>query len=716
MFFSNKRFLYNATILALFIFSLPLGAQNTFEVIGLEGRATIQRGNERTELSPGERISDNDLVETHFQSRLTARLGDNNLIILGSNSNTLFNISETQEDDSPLVEANFTLFAGGIFARAESGCILRIYTSNAVAETQYGAISTVVEARTGETGIQVLGGTASARNIAQQRGIELNSGFTTMIHPGREPTAPLYMTMRHVTVLRHFFGEEYISSQLTRSGINPTQERSGTGRLSMSQTAAGRDSGDEEIHGPLFSEKVIWGAILNDKYSFGGRWRPVEPLSDMDRQTFIGLNTGISGAYSTNPHFLLLGGFNFSFMSLGLSFRGLTNADGEFVSNFSSLDGLLAFIDYVTIGSDRNYLRLGSFENLTYGNGLIVNNFRTFSPNHVFKPLALKFQFANVGTYNLGGFLQNIFNPSVGGINLELTPGVYRFSAGYYFDFDQHDIFKDKVNSRFIYTPSPDSIVFRNENQTKSALQIVESGFETELFHSYNFTLRTSFDYAFLIHNGRRKGKLFRAPAFSFDWNGIEAGLGLITESGHMISAQFNGSYIGNRAHLFYSEPSGVSDTLVSQNMQLSSERKSQGIFAGFRINPVSGSSVEAYFKHDYKNSVYSGSDNDSTISLSADFSFDLRLSINDTLLSFCRYASVFIRQSNGTLFSDGSTYFNSPGFEYGFEVITKPLFLNLSFMTQGRFYYINSGKMVNDSKNGLKAAFDAQMGVMWEF
>jgi len=61
-----------------------------------------------------------------------------------------------------------------------------------------------------------------------------------MIFPGKEPTAPLYITYKHVSVLKHFFGEDYIISELEAAGIKPTEDKSSRSSLLSQDQLFGR--------------------------------------------------------------------------------------------------------------------------------------------------------------------------------------------------------------------------------------------------------------------------------------------------------------------------------------------------------------------------------------------------------------------------------------------------------------------------------------------
>ncbi|MBD3345700.1 MAG: hypothetical protein GF401_11625, partial [Chitinivibrionales bacterium] len=397
---------FNFLFFLLCINGLLMG-QQSFEITHLEGNAKVQRSQKRSweELTLGKELYDNDIVETFFQTRLILSFGDNNILILGSNSKLLLNIVEKEENGQTVHDVSVTLFAGGVFAKAVSKCFISIYTANAVATTGDGAISAIVEEKTGETGFQVLGGNVKTRNIAQQDALNLVSGQTTMIFPGKEPTAPLYITYRHVTVLKHFFGNEYIENELASAGIQPTSDHTSTNRKSFTDGFMAGKPGVGRVEGGFqkrtFTLNRIYESILADQNENEKEYSPItKPGQIFDNRATIEFTTSFARANgSFFPAFILKPSYSLPFLNIGLRFSVAANYEQLGVHQFSEPSGFLDLIDYAETGfpiADRKgFLKfsLGGIKDYTLGKGIVVNNYTNINPYSLFHPMGLTGKF-----------------------------------------------------------------------------------------------------------------------------------------------------------------------------------------------------------------------------------------------------------------------------------------------------------------------------------
>jgi len=138
-------------------------------------------------ISVGTKLADNDIIETYFQTKVTIKMADGTIVLFGSNSKALLNISSKEIAGRKITEASFSLFNGGMLAKAINMANVIIFTTNAVGTIDSGTLSVIVDAKSGETGFLELGGKAVVRNISQQKGMDLSTGFTTIVIPGRSP-------------------------------------------------------------------------------------------------------------------------------------------------------------------------------------------------------------------------------------------------------------------------------------------------------------------------------------------------------------------------------------------------------------------------------------------------------------------------------------------------------------------------------------------------
>jgi hypothetical protein len=105
-----KKSIYSIVISLLF-FHLT-GAQPTFKITLLDGTAKVQRSQKKSweNLSLGDEINDNDIVETFFQTKTAFQFGTDNTLILGSNTRALCNIKEVEEEKGKILDVNIPKF------------------------------------------------------------------------------------------------------------------------------------------------------------------------------------------------------------------------------------------------------------------------------------------------------------------------------------------------------------------------------------------------------------------------------------------------------------------------------------------------------------------------------------------------------------------------------------------------------------------------------
>lgn len=704
------------------VFVTLLSAQTSFDVMSITGTAKVQRSDKKTweKISAGTRIFDNDLVETFFQTKLILTFGQNSMVILGSNSKALLNISKRSAQDS-LSIVNLTLFGGGIFTKDIGKTHVSIYTANAVGEMDSGSVSTVADVTSGETGFQSLGGHIYVRNIAQQKGIDLHAGMTTMILPNKEPADPLYITHRHFAVLKHFFGDEYIESQMKESGIEPTDEKGSGTRYPLSQhlVSDANKNADQGMYKSRFNPDRIYGIILEDRKKDTKFYTPIrKPSYAADNRITLNLATDF-GFYDekSKPSYTISPGINFKLLSAALRFTIAEDFNDEIKYGFDSPSGLLDKIDHIKIGRDSTYLYAGSLTDYTLGYGLVVNNFTNDDPREIFHPLGVKGQLQFLDM-SLRAFLSDVLNPRIGGVYFSMEPSQYNLGLGYYFDFDQYTGSSELVNPRYFDLPEAKSPVPDPDKDISNA-HIYEINFASDLINHHTLRIRLAFELAQKLLDGN-DGLLVRFPSVNFDFNHVGAGLSFITESGRLISNQFGSQYLLNRYRLG-SNLSGDGDTLVTQNNYLSKERLTFGMQLFLRANPIKGLDFDFNFKQDVFGRdqirlIQTDSTGDSSMDVSGDFSYRLVCRFNNELIPFIKYGELYIQQFHGMIFPFAGGYGTSWGFEYGGHLMTKQLFLNTAIVIGAKSLYIDNAKYLNNKVDLDDRLFEVYGGLQIGF
>lgn len=699
-------------------------AQNSFSILTIDGTARVQRANKRTweTLEQGAELSNNDLVETFFQTKLNLKFGANNMVIVGSNSKVLLNITEKNDNNRELSDVSLTLFGGGVFSKAITDCRITIYTANAMGVMDSGAVTTVAEGKTGETGFQSLGGLINVRNIAQQKGIELRSGLTTMIQPNKEPTAPLFITHRHVAVLKHYFGDAYITAELDASGIKPTDERMDN-RSSFS-TQADRASGtDEGMYRPLFNLNKIYGSILEDQAASHTFYSPItEPVgltgergAMLSLHNDIGILSGGTVLPSVRPAFYWKAGI----MDAGIRLSFVNIGSNRFNSGFTSLAGALDKIDHLTLGSatGRWSFHAGELRDITFGYGLIVDDFTNTGLNNDFHSLGVHAHMRISDEATIRVFTSDVSAPYVTAAYMELNPSTYCFGFGYAADFNQYANHIDNQDMRYMLIPRSDTL-YPDISEKRSPVHCYMVDFTADIADYYDLRLRVTAEFAQKIFDGRG-GYVIRIPSFHCDLKKTSFGLGFIMESGRLLSHQFNSSYMDNRYRIKSDIQNEYMDSVVTLNNRLSRDRRTYGFSLFYRMNPVRGADIDfSWQQHVFGNSAIIDILPDTTLSrpVTMDFSFKLRAAVNDTLIRFIKHAQISLEQAHGRLFPADALPFLSWTFIGGYDLTTIPLFSNIALETGGRFFYFDSGKKRDDTVTGQKFVFEARIGANWRF
>jgi hypothetical protein len=697
-------------VAALLLFAVSVSRAQTFEVISLDGSAKVQRVQKKDleNLSIGSQLHDNDIIESYFQTKCVLRFGKGNIVIVGSNSKMLLNIREKETNPGIILsDANLTLFSGACFVKAISQAHIGVYTSNAVGETENGSFSTVVESKSGETGFQILGGNAKTRNIAQKEGINLGSGQTTMIFPGKEPTAPLYITYKHVSVLKHFFGEDYIVSELEAAGIKPTEDKSSRSSLLSQDQFFGRGSSqDLSTYKVPFSLNKIYGAILEDRDKNRNVYCPIRkpgrPASAKNKLTFEQRTSIAVTSVGVFPIIQVIPSYSMGPVSTGLRLSFASNYTGSIgMYSFSSGAGILDLIDHVTWGKtdDPIYVTAGPLENLTIGNGLVVNNFNNNDPYCLFQPLGL-FVKASAGDFSAKGFIADLSQFSIGGIHVLYEPSRYHIGAGYFFDGDQYQKASPIENNRFIVLPEVNPSTVRIDSNSSVNIYELDAGVDIVLTEDLRVFLGGDFAQKFL--SDRMDGFTAELPSVTFDWDRMQFKAGLMTESGRLTAGQFNSYYMSNRWRI---DSTGSGDTLITPNSMLSSKRLCQGLSMLFGITPFKGMDLQVSLRWNFieKHSFDTLYVHDTT-KLGPGTDLSLSLCVNDSLIKILKYGAIYLRHDHTGIFPPKSTLFSSWGFSTGLSIVTNPIIFGVSLDGDIDFSFLDM------NKNNMIDAGDAML------
>lgn len=740
------NFKFNTLFPIFLLFSLTF-SQETFKVIKLEGTVKVQSADNKAwkTLSSGDEVSDNDIIETFFKSNVTLQYSRENLVILGPNSKMLLNLRKPEEGSGKNSKASFTLFNGGTLVKTVENDPATIFTSNGVAQVDSGTVTTVVESKTGHTGFQTLGGKASIRNISEQKNMNLALGMTSIILAGKSPTAPLYITYRHVAVLKHFFGETYIDRQIERAGIKPTEESTGSSQLSLSDNLQNKNEADGYMHKRLFSQDRIWGLILEnekggEKSKLATEFTPIgRPYKIMNNKMEIHFRStvGILGGI-TFPKFQLIPTFYLKKTSIGLNLPLAKNSTQKMSFNAKSIEGVLEKINHLTFGLRENhkYFHIGPIENYTLGRGLIVNNFKNKNDYAVTQPLGIELQAKN-DKANFQAFIASITHWRVGGIHSEFYPGNSWLSLSYTYDANQYSNTLDENNSRFIPSSSFTgfNITTPTKEERKSNAHIIDVGLGHRLAFSNEMKFGMFFQYANKLGAiNVNSGYIVKGPEFELTYKQFKFGLGYIQENGKLLDGYMGNMYMSNRFRFIDNSGDSLKITTFDHlnevnnlDNEINNSKTSYGLFFSISASIVNGFNASLSGKTDflnrtsYKDSTDEGLDtilNNNPVN----FSYKLSLQIDEKLTKYIKYGEIYLLQENGSYYPNGASIFASWSFEAGLNLQTAPLIFNLALDLGYKFSYIDisnqsgSWGILNNSIDANDALSEFYIGIRWGY
>lgn len=725
------RHCWGSVSLGIIILYSIILAQPAFEVIDLEGTAKTQRVQKQKweKLSVGTKLSDNDIIETYFQTKVSIRLADGTIVLFGSNSKALLNISSREVAGRKTTEASFSLFNGGMLVKAINMAKISIFSTNAVGEIDSGTLAIVVDTKTGETGFLGLGGKAIVRNISQQKGLDLDAGYTTIIVPGREPAPPLSLSFRHAAILRHFFGDRLITDELRASSITPANDQSGGGRATVSAgpgTDRERTRTDLLSYQRVFNIRRIYGSIIDDRENTERLYRPIlQPAFSEDANGSAELQADIGRSCRSSSLFSLVPKYRFPYVEAGLRFVLGSDYRYEMVTGFNSVPAVFDKIEHITAGSvdDSMYLTAGALYDVTFGNGVLVNHFRNADNNHVYHPFGLVGKVNLMDQVKVDAFLADVSAPSLMGMHAAYEISTYTFGAGYYYDPGQYLHLNDSEDLR--YTRYRSGSVFPDTTKFTGDISMYEINLSTAVADYYNLALYAVLDFAQKRENGMNDGYLIR-PTLNLELPFYTVGTGMLIENGRLVSGEFDEFYSSRHAFLKH----GGKDTLLTLNTALDERRYVSSLLFIFKANPIKSMDLDVSYTQAFgsKNAYAFGAGDaapdsvkSKTVHTPLDYSFDFRCAVNDNLIPFVNFAAVYMRQSHALLYphSGGSlsgSFLSSWNSEVGFDCTSKPLYLNFSIILGARFFYIDKGPDPDGIIDANDQVYEVSAGIRWDF
>jgi hypothetical protein len=719
-------FLLSLLMLMAAVFRICAAEVPTLVVQDIEGKARVQRSGEHSwsSVSAGLKLSDNDIVETEFNARLTLALSDGGSALIGSGSRVLISIPQKAAPAAVVVEPGFFLLSGGILLKPAGQTPGRgriaLYTGSAVAEVDSGVFAAFIETEERQTGFFNLGGRAVIRGLMQQKSRILSTGRASFILPGRDPMFHIPISLRHAAALKRLFGDTLIDNQLRSASIVPLDEKQAENgiALSLQESADSLEAGRQEYE-PHFSLNKIYGSILDERATVD---RPYTPILRPERQSDSMVSIGILGDIGS------YGSAARSYASIAPCWRTTSaeaalriavgqNANSQTVTGVNTSRGILDKIDHLRVGviADSTFFTLGALTDVTLGDGLIVSHFRNADDNRIFHSVGAEGRYKYSNLFSADLFLADVTDPSLGGIHVATSPSMYTFGAGYYWDTDPYRHTTDTSDNsdvRYAKITLPPHI-FPDTSKITGGVGVyeLELGVIVSKWSGFEASVHASF--AQDRQNGADNGEIYKMPEIEFTWPRQRLNFGYFLEKGQILSSEFDEFYYSHRSFF-------RNDTLLTENTALSLNRFARNVFATYQTNVAKGIDMSAGYTQIFgpDNAFNSWSTIASTetgnSTHTGDFSLDLRLSLNDSAVSFLKYAAVYLRQHHGELFPPSGGLLSSWNADEGFEFTTRPLLYRISLQGSGRFFHLDNGPLPDNRIGPGEGVAEFSLGAVW--
>ncbi len=689
-------------------------------VQAVEGKVQVQRSGKHSweKVSVGRRIFDNDLLQTDFNSRLTLKSSDGAGAIIGSDSKTLISIV----NKSPAAggrEVGYSLLSGGILLNATGHERLSVYTGNAVGEVDSGVLATYIETEGRQTGLFNLGGSVLIRGILQQKGRKLLPGRASFVIPGRDPVFHIPLSYRHVASLKRLFGDSYIDTQLQVSKIVPLEDKQVDNSLALSlQESEDSLAPGRLFYEPLFSLNKIYGSILDDRSATDRSYTPIcRPTSLSDSVFSVALFADVGfGDNAFSGYNQIIPSLKSGIFEGALRLPDVDSQSSVYLKGLVTERGILNMVDHLTLGNagDSMYVTAGALRDITLGQGLIVNHFRNFDNNRIFQPIGIAGEVKYSSIFDASGFIADVTDPALGGFYIKSSPSIYTFGVGCYFDANQYGHTSDTDDLRFTRQwPSSSATYYTGPGRAGVADYEVDLG--ATIASWYDFSSRVFVDYAQNRSGGGDDGDIYRMPDIELNWPGTSLSFGLMLETGTIISDEFDQSYYSRRAFF-------KGDTVFTENTVLDRNRFARTLFVNFAKNIARGVDLNAGYTlvfgsdNPYAGQFDTASPGNGRSVSSNDYSFNVRLSLNQEALPFITYASVYAFQNHAELFPASGGFMSSWNSEAGFEFMTQPIFSSVSLQGGARYFYVDKGPFPNENDviDPGEGVWDLSLGLVW--
>lgn len=426
------------------IFSQKPGQSIKAVSVAFGGKIQLQKEGERVwkKITRKIRIEDGDLLKSGYKSYLIIRIGSGNQVILGSNSKMLIKLPKIGEEGKETKNISITLFEGGCFVTWKGPEEIQFFSNDGMAATSKASFAFIYQKNNGKTHVISTNNKLMVQNITKKSPVEINKGEYTFVIPENNPIEPAQITIEITDLMKKFFGDKFVNKELEQANIKVSTSTT----KAIAEKAESKPKYEENIRlSPLFNMGSILKKIRQSENP--GNVNYMEPywVDEMQNHKYLieakfsYLSASPKDQSASYSGVKVRTGVHMGNIKAGINLPYETNNEGVYTMAFEGTTGILDKINYLYYVSPKQTLsiHLGEIRNLTYHQGLLVNNFSNEIRSQIAQPLGFSLRWNPSVFTSWNYFIADLSSLNIMATNFLFENGYTSLGASWIVDFDQ---------------------------------------------------------------------------------------------------------------------------------------------------------------------------------------------------------------------------------------------------------------------------------------
>jgi len=319
---------------------------------------------------------------------------------------------------------------------------IQFFSNDGMSASSKANFAFIYQKNNGKTHIISTSEKLMVQNITKKSPVEINKGEFTYVMPEKNPAEPALITTEVTDLMRKFFGDKFVNKELEQANIKVAT----TTTKAVAEKAETKQKFDESIRlTPLFSMGKILKKIRQIEGIGKNRYIAPYWVDEMLNHKYY-LETKFSyisaspqGQSASFNGAKIRTGANFGNVAIGINLPFETNNKGDYSMALTGKQGILDkiyYLDYVTPKQQLS-IHFGEIRNLTYHNGLLVNNFSNEIRSQIAQPLGMIVSWEPSYITSWNYFIADMSSFQVMGTNFLFENGYTSLGNSIFIDFDQ---------------------------------------------------------------------------------------------------------------------------------------------------------------------------------------------------------------------------------------------------------------------------------------